>query len=197
MTLYTTNKFKKAVKKFRRNHSNRVLDDIWKAVNKIYKQEVGSSMDNHKLTGKHTNGFKDIHLDGGNFILLYRYDVDNDTLIVSAKINNVVNHNDLHDRATYAEPQWVETTLDDLDKMINGTTIIGDDLSEDDILDWFYDFYNTEIAPILPIDDIRPIDIIDEGNYLRIKSKGTRKVKIIENSSEFLIMDLIILQDMS
>lgn len=174
MNLFTTNKFKRAIKSFHRSHSDRILDDLWTAINKIYNQEVGSSMDNHKLTGKHTNGFKDIHLAGGKFILLYRYDVDTDTLVVSAKIKDVVDHKGLNEKGVFSEPEWIETSLEELDKQINGSIQIGQDLNEDDILDWFYDFYNKAIAPVLAIDDIKPTTIKDRGDSLFIRAKGVQ-----------------------
>lgn len=172
MNLFTTSKFNKAIKLFRRQHHSRALDDLWSAINKIYNEEVGKSMDNHKLSGKHTNGFKDIHIAGGDFILLYRYDVDSDTMVVSAKLKDVIDHKDLDRKGIYKEPQWVPTTLDELDKQINGSTQLGDDLDEDEIIDWFYDYYNRRIAPILPIDDIEPTFIIDRGDSLFIRAKG-------------------------
>lgn len=178
MNLFITNKFKKSVKVFRRTHSNRVLDDLWVAINKIYNQEVGKSMDNHKLSGSYTNGFKDIHLSGGDFILLYRYDIDSDTLIVSAKIKDIVNHDELKERGVFKEPQWFETTLDELDKQINGSTQLGDDLDADYITDWFYDYYDNVIAPILPIDDIEPTSIIDRQDSVFIRAKGIQYYSI-------------------
>lgn len=172
MNLFTTSKFNRSIKQFRKEHNTRVLDDVWDAINKIYNQEVGSAMDNHRLAGKSANGFSDIHLYGGKFILLYRYDIDSDTLVISAKIKDVVNHKELNQQKTFAEPQWFPTTLDEMDKQINGSTLLGDDLNEDDILDWFYDYYNKVIAPILPIDDIHPTSIIDRSDSLFIRAKG-------------------------
>ena len=172
MILFTTNKFKKAVKCFRKTHNARVLDDLWTAINKIYNQEVGSSMSNHKLKGKYTNGFKDMHLAGGDFILLYRYDVDDDTLVISAKLRDIIDHKELHEKGVFSEPEWIKTTLEELDKQINGSVQLGDDLDEDDILDWFYNYYNTKIARILAIDEIRPVSIIDRGDSLFIRAKG-------------------------
>ncbi len=178
MNLFTTNKFNRAIKVFQKKHHSRALDDIWIAINKIYRDEVGKSMDNHRLSGKHTNGFNDIHIAGGDFILLYRYDVDSDTMVVSAKIKDVVDHKGLHQRDTYAEPQWIETTLEELDKKINGSVQLGADLDEDEILDWFYDYYNNIIAKILPIDDISPTSIIDRGDSLFIRAKGIQYYSI-------------------
>lgn len=172
MKLFTTKKFKRAVKSFKKNHSTRVLNDLWAAITKIYSNEVGSSMDNHKLTGKHTNGFSDIHLAGGDFILLYRYDADDDTLVVSAKIKDVIDHKELRQKGTFAEPEWVQTSLEELDHEINGSIELGNDLNEDEILDWFYDYYNLRIAPILAIDEIRVESIVDRGDSLYIKAKG-------------------------
>ena len=173
MILYTTNKFKKAIKLFKRKHQSRVLDDVWNAIVKIYNQEVGKSMDNHQLSGKHTNGFKDIHLEGGDFILLYRYDVDNDTLIVSAKINDIVTHKELNQKATFAEPQWIPTTFDQLKNDINGSTDLSN-LDVDEVEDWFYDFYNEKISKILPMDNIVIKNIVDQGVVVLIKVSGTQ-----------------------
>ena len=79
MNLYTTDKFKKVIKSLKRKHNTRALDDLWKAVNKIYRDEVRSSMDNH------TNNINDLHLAEEDLILLYRYDADSESLVVSAK----------------------------------------------------------------------------------------------------------------
>lgn len=174
MNLFTTNQFKRAVKKLKREHNTRALDDLWKAVQKIYNQEVGSSMDNHRLAGKNTNNLNDLHLAGGDLILLWRYDSDTDSLVVSAKIKDVVNHDALSRKETFAEPQWRETTIDELDKQINGSTYLDDSLTVDAIEDWFYNYYNKVIASILPIDDIHVDNIIDKFSEVQIEATGVQ-----------------------
>ena len=134
----------------------------------VYNQEVGSAMDNHPLSGKKTNGFKDLHLCGGDLILLYRYDVEEDALIVSAKLRNIINHDELDRPEMYSEPQWIEVTLEDVKKTIKGSVQIGSDFDKSDIIEWFFEYYNYNIAKILPIDEIYPVDIVTSDSQIVI-----------------------------
>lgn len=195
MNLFITNKLKRVIKKFQKDHSKRALEDLWDAINQIYKNEVGKSKRNHALTGKHTNGFKDLHLAGDKYILLYRYDTDSHTLVISAKLLNVVEHDALNKSSTYAEPQWIGTTLDELDKLIHSSTStiqIDDDSFDTSIEDWFYDYYNAKIAKIMPIDDIEIVHIYDFNTVVQLKLKGIQYYEFYSKDSFHQKRDQII-----
>lgn len=171
-----TTAFKQAVKKYRHDHNKRVLDDLDRALDLINTQTIGTQMDNHELTD--ANGLWDIHLDGGNFILLYKY-INKDTVEISAKLHNVVPHRDLHKRGVYDERPAKTYDYEDVKKLIRGSSEIYAGISRDEIEDWVHDFYNHIIAPILLLDDIYITSLKYNGDYIRCNIVGTQYRELV------------------
>ena len=170
MKFMTTKQFDKAVESIKRKHDKKLKSDLIDILNKIYTQTLGASHRNHPL--KDANGLNDVHL-RGDIIILYRYDVDSDTLVISAKMHDIVNHDQLNRKTTFREKQGYEQDFDKYIKDIQSSTdIYTDDIDFEYVDDWFTDYYNEVIAPIICIDDIRITDIEDFGEYLHITTKG-------------------------
>ena len=176
MKMMITAAFKHAVKKYKNEHNTRVLDDLAKALDLINDETVGTQMDNHPLTN--ANGLWDIHLDGGNFVLLYKY-LDKDTVQVSAKLHDVIPHKHLYQRGIYDERPAKPYKYEDVKKMIRSSTDAYAGISRDDIEDWVHNFYNTVIAPIILLDDIYITSLKYYGDCIRCNIIGTQYRELV------------------
>lgn len=90
--IVATKVFERSVKELKKKHKTKVLREIYDTVLKLSNYEIETQKDNHKL--KDFKGHYDIHFEGKRLILLYRY-VDEETLIVSLKLQDIVNHKEL------------------------------------------------------------------------------------------------------
>ena len=109
MKMLLTTPFKRAVKQLKKIHHQRALDDLSNAIKLINEEAVDSHMDNHNLVK--ANGLKDIHLAGGDLILLYKY-IRDDVIAVSAKLHNIVDHTELKQRGAFDEKIFLEKVIE-------------------------------------------------------------------------------------
>lgn len=95
-----TNKFERGVKQIKSRHQTSVLEELKDTITKLENFEITSSKSNHPL--RNANKMRDIHLSGGAYVLVYRY--DNDVLYVDLRLHDVVRHNDL-DNVDYKDKE--------------------------------------------------------------------------------------------
>lgn len=90
-----SSQFIKVLKKINKRHQTRTINEIIDKCKKLMNGEIETQSDNHSLNKSYKGavGLNDLHIDGGNYILLYRY--KGDTLIVSLELNNLVTHDEL------------------------------------------------------------------------------------------------------
>ena len=86
-----TAKFQKAIKQLLKKHKYDVVLQIVTLISKLEKFEISGQSSNHPL--KNAQGFRDIHLDGGNLILLYKY--ENNNLVIDLLLKDIVTHKQL------------------------------------------------------------------------------------------------------
>lgn len=89
--IIVTRSFENAVKALKKKHKSNTLNELYDVVDKLSKYEITSQKSNHPL--KDMEGHKDIHLEGGNLILLYKY--EDDVLTIALKLQDLVNHTSL------------------------------------------------------------------------------------------------------
>lgn len=96
-----TQLFEKAVKSLSKKKKTNVLKELKDTIIKLGNYEIGSNKKNHPL--KNAQGHLDLHLEGGNLILLYKYfneevfeiDVDEKSLQRFLRLQDIVNHTQL------------------------------------------------------------------------------------------------------
>lgn len=93
-----TNQFEAALKKLKKDHKTKILEQLKDVVEKLIKLEITTQNQNHPL--KNAKGHRDLHLDGKRLILLYKYDYASDNedellLFVTLKLQDIVDHKQL------------------------------------------------------------------------------------------------------
>ena len=171
MKLVVTKQFDRAVKAIKKKHDPVLKATLIDKIRKIYNQLLDESDRAHNLKGKHTNGLQDVHI-SGDLIILYRYDEDSDSLVLSAKLHNIVNHNELHEKDTFKEKQGFEKDIEEYIREIESSTDIADDITFEYVDDWFTDYYNDCIFKVSCIDDIEITSIVDKGDRLLLLAEG-------------------------
>ena len=107
--IVVTKSFENAVKLLYKKHRKDVLKELKDAIIKLGRYEISTGKKNHPLTN--AEGHLDIHLDGGNLILLYRYDSEEvleigfstSSLNQILRLQDIVTHKQLksYDRKKY------------------------------------------------------------------------------------------------
>lgn len=99
-----TKSFESAVKSLKKDHKTQVLAELHAAVLDLVNLRITKQKSNHPLN--RLDGHRDIHLDGGRLILLYRYDEETATLFLSLRLQDVVDHKELtrYDRSKLTSP---------------------------------------------------------------------------------------------
>lgn len=103
-----TRLFEQAVKELFKKHRADVIEELKNTIIKLGMYEIGSAKHNHPL--EKSEGHLDIHIDGGNLILLYKYDDDvlevgfeKSALNQILRLQDVVDHKELkrYDKKKY------------------------------------------------------------------------------------------------
>lgn len=170
MKLIVTKQFDRAVKAVKKKHDPQLKAELIDKITKIYKRNLAESDCSHQLKGKHTNGLQDVHI-SGDLIILYRYDEDTDTLVISAKLHDIVDHHKLKEKDTFKEKEGFERDFDEYIKEIQSSIVL-EEIPFEDIDSWFTDYYNDCISDVVCIDDIAIDDVIDKGSHLVITASG-------------------------
>lgn len=102
LKIVATRSFEDAVKQLKKKHEKNALNELHDTIISLANFEVTKQKSNHPL--KNAQGHKDLHLNGGKLVLIYRY--DDDTLYISLRLQDVVNHNKLasYDSSKYNAP---------------------------------------------------------------------------------------------
>lgn len=112
-----TRSFESAVKKLKKQHKTSALKELHDVVTQLINYEITKQKSNHPL--KNAEGHRDIHLDGGNLVLLYKY--DDDVLTIALRLQDVVNHDELK---SYDSRKYKAPARDyDTDDMVDSTTV--------------------------------------------------------------------------
>lgn len=172
MKLYMTRRFRKAVESLKRKHNNQALAELEDVVKQIYNRTLNAQKHNHPL--KNANGFKDVHISGGKLIVLYRYDVEQDELNISAELHDIVTHDALNRRDTFSASPKAEISLEDALKFIKSSTAFSPDVDETDLESWLYDLYEKIISKSLPMDYFTIESIVDEYYYFDVYLSGVQ-----------------------
>lgn len=128
--IIATNYFEKAIKGLYKLHKKDVLEELKDAIEKLCNYEITSNKKNHPL--QDMDGHLDLHLDGGNLILIYKYEnentlklyTDESSLNQLLKLQDVVNHDKLKKYKGKKNKRRLKSKthdfdLDTLDKYIN------------------------------------------------------------------------------
>lgn len=107
-----TKLFERAIKALSRKNKVDVLKEIKDTIIRLGNYEISSNKKNHPL--KNAEGHLDLHLEGGNLILLYKYfneevfeiDVEKKSLDRILRLQDIVNHTELdnYDKRKYKRP---------------------------------------------------------------------------------------------
>ena len=115
-----TNLFERAVKTLCKKHRKDVLKELKDAIIRLGKYEITREKDNHRLNN--AEGHLDLHLDGSNLILLYKYETEEVLTLTFGsqtvlRLQDIVNHDELkrYDRRKYKYP----TKNADIDTLFN------------------------------------------------------------------------------
>lgn len=124
--IVATKLFEQAVKLLWKKKKLDVLRELRDTVIKLGNYEISSNKDNHPL--KNAEGHLDLHLDGGNLILVYKYlseklvevDIDKESIIKSLRLQDIVNHKELdrYNKKKYKKSAE-EINIDDIFKMLD------------------------------------------------------------------------------
>lgn len=121
-----TTLFEKAVKLLTKKNKSKTLKELKDAIIKLGRYEIKGSKSNHPL--KDSKGHFDLHLDGGNLILLYTYfnedvfeiDVDKQSFERVLKAQDIVTHKELK---RYSNKKYNADVKDlDIDSIYNDDT---------------------------------------------------------------------------
>lgn len=121
--IVATNYFEKAIKLLHKKKKTDVLKEIKDVVIRLGNYDVGKSKDNHPL--KNAEGHMDIHIEGGNLILVYKYfseevfelNITQESLNRILRLQDVVNHKELknYDKKKYKSDAH-DYDIDNIDK---------------------------------------------------------------------------------
>lgn len=89
--VFATRSFEAGVKQLKKQHKTAVLDELYNTVLQLINLDITKQKHNHPL--KNSGGHNDIHLDGGNLILIYRY--EDDVLAIGLRLQDIVDHDQL------------------------------------------------------------------------------------------------------
>lgn len=119
-----TDCFENAVKMLFKKHKAKVIKELKEVIIKLGNYEVSTAKKQHAL--KNAKGHIDLHLDGGNLILIYKYinedtvelHIDDKALERTLKLQDIVNHKELarYDVKKYNRP----VSEFEIDKLNNG-----------------------------------------------------------------------------
>ena len=98
--VFVTRSFKDALKKLKKSHKTDVINELYSVVQDLIDQKVSTQNKNHPLKHlpKDAKGHRDLHLEGGNLVLLYRYETaknGDNVLIVELRLQDIVDHKEL------------------------------------------------------------------------------------------------------
>lgn len=149
-----TRSFENAVKSLKKDHKTSVLKELRDTVDKLINLEITTQKSNHPL--KNSEEHKDLHLDGGRLILLYRY--DEEALIISLRLQDVVNHDQLksYDSKKYKAP----TREYDPDKIKSSTVLC----SYDEFITWYDNLSDEEQWQVDEIADSECIPLYEDAS---------------------------------
>ena len=99
-----TKQFEQGVKMLKKKHDNEALSELYEVVTQLRSLNVSTQNKNHWL--KNADGHLDIHIKGGNLILLYKYiggESDDIALVVTLKLQDLIDHTELrrYDKKNY------------------------------------------------------------------------------------------------
>lgn len=95
-----TRSFENSVKLLKKKHKSDVLKELSEVIDDLINLKITTQKSNHPL--KNAEGHRDLHIDGGKLILLYRY--DDDTLYITLRLQDVVDHKQLSNYNKYNSP---------------------------------------------------------------------------------------------
>ena len=175
-----TRVFKNSVKRLKKKHNDKVLEELYTAVRQLINLEISTQKKNHTL--KNFDGHKDLHLDGGRLILLYRYDVEEDTLILTLKLQDIVDHKQLNDYDRRKLKAPVEKY--DIDQILSNTQHENFDLSYDDFMAWYEELIDEDQWVVDELADIYNIPLYkdatsDELVWLKDEFLASRNLIVI------------------
>lgn len=149
-----TRSFENAVKSLKKDHKTSVLKELRDTVDKLINLEITTQKANHPL--RNSQEHKDLHLDGGRLILLYRYDAE--ALIISLRLQDVVNHDQLksYDSKKYKAP----TREYDPDKIKSSTVLC----SYDEFITWYDNLPDEEQWKVDDVADTEGIPFYEDAS---------------------------------
>lgn len=106
-----TGQFKKNVKKLKKEHKQKIIDELKNTIQKLINGEISSQKSNHPL--KNANGLKDIHITG-NVLLLYKYS-DEGILTITLILHNIGNHDQLNQQTNHKIKTVSNTNVEEFD----------------------------------------------------------------------------------
>lgn len=87
-----TEDFESALKQLKKKHQTNVIKNLRTVIVELLGHDISTRHSNHPLTNMLQH--RDIHLDGGRLVLIYKYLTDSE-LIMSLKLQDVVEHKEL------------------------------------------------------------------------------------------------------
>lgn len=114
MRVYVTSYFEKGIKELINKHRKDVLIELKDVIEKLLRLEVTRNNRNHPL--KNAEGHLELHIDGGNLLLVYKY-LSKDVISVALKLQDIVDHKELkrYNKKRY-KSETKETTVDEIFK---------------------------------------------------------------------------------
>lgn len=150
-----TRSFENAVKSIKKDHKTSVLKELRNTVDKLINLEITKQKSNHPL--KDCEGHIDLHIDGSRFILLYRYDAD--VLILSLRLQHVVNHDQL---ASYNKKKYKAPAHEyDPNNIIETSSILCD---YDNFIAWYDNLSGEEQWEVDDIADTEGIPFYEDAS---------------------------------
>lgn len=144
-----TRSFERAVKKLRKDKRTKDTNKLYDTIQKLMTFSITKEQRNHPLVN--AEGHMDIHI-APDLILMYRYDTDDETLIIALRLQDAVNHDQLkhYDNRKYDAPAR------DFDvESIKSAT---------EFDDWYDSLSEDEQARVDDIADLEGIPFYDEAS---------------------------------
>lgn len=148
-----TGQFKKNVKKLKKEHEQKIIDELKNTIQKLINGEISSQKSNHPL--KDANGLKDIHITG-NVLLLYKYS-DERILTITLILHNTEKNNqfdNLLESNNSPLTEFEKKARDTAKKLGVGIKFTGNDRFELDTLDkekvqeFYKEVFNVDIGDL-------------------------------------------------
>lgn len=104
--IIATRSFERSIKKLQKKHKTAELAEIYNVIKDLADFKIATQKSNHPL--KDADGHNDIHISGGDLILVYRYDTSDEdvVLIIDLRLQDVVNHDELKHYDKYDTPAY-------------------------------------------------------------------------------------------